>query len=67
MSLYQDQDQRSSGRLAGDGPSCAGPPARGRRGDGVAGSYLRVADPVLRCPAGVLVAAPEYTCFTPRR
>jgi hypothetical protein len=60
MSLYQDQDQRSSGRLAGDGPSCARPAARGRRADGVAGSYLRVTDPVLRCPAGVLVAVASF-------
>ena len=60
MSLYQDQDERSSGRLAGDGPSYAGPPARSRRADRVAGSHLRVAGSVLRGPAGVLVALASF-------
>src|SRR5260370_1100972 len=32
MSLFQDQDQRSSGPLPGDGATCAPPPARGRGG-----------------------------------
>lgn len=60
MSLFQDQDQDSSGRLPGDGASCAPPPARGRRASRVAGSYLRVAGPVLRGPAGVLVAVASF-------
>ena len=56
MSLYQDQDRRSPGRLAGDGASCAPPPTRRIGAGRVAGSYLRVTGPVLRGPAGVLVA-----------
>src|SRR5260370_30414049 len=60
MSLSQDQDQRSSGRSRADGASCAPPPARGRRADGVAGSYLRVTGPVLRGPAGVLIAVASF-------
>jgi hypothetical protein len=60
MSLYQDQDQHSSGRLPGDGASCAPPPARGGKADRVTGSYLRVTGPVLRGPAGVLVAVASF-------
>lgn len=60
MSLYQDQDQRSPGRLPGNGASCAPPPARGRGAGKVAGGYLRVAGPVLRGPAGVLVAVASF-------
>src|SRR5712692_1707819 len=60
MSLFQDQDQRASGRLPVDGASCAPPPARGRRADGLAGSYLRVTGPVLRGPAGVLIAVASF-------
>src|SRR5216684_5841682 len=60
MSVFQNQDQRSSGRLPGNGASCAPPPARGRRADGVAGSYLRVTGPVLRGPAGVLIAVASF-------
>ncbi len=56
MSVFQNQDQRSSGRLPGDGASCGPPPPRGR----VAGSYLRVTGPVLRGPAGVLVAVASF-------
>ncbi len=58
MSLFQDQP--SSGRLPGDGASCAPPPAHGREADGVAGSYLRVTGPVLRGPAGVLIAVASF-------
>ncbi len=36
------------------------PPARGRGVGGVAGSYLRVAGPVLRSPAGVLIAVASF-------
>ena len=61
MSLYPDQDQRSHGRLPGDGASCAPPPARGRGDGGVAGSYMRVTGPVLRGPAGVLIAVASFT------
>jgi hypothetical protein len=61
MSLDQDQDQRSSSRLPGDGASCAPPPARGRSEGGVAGSYLRITGPVLRGPAGVLTAVAGFT------
>ena len=60
MSLYQDQDQRSPGRLAGDGASFAPPPARGRGASKVAASYVRVTGPVLRGPAGVLVAVASF-------
>ena len=60
MSLSQDQDQRSSGRLPGDGASCAPPPPRGPGGGGAAGSYLRVTGPVLRGPAGVLIAVASF-------
>jgi hypothetical protein len=60
MSLSQDQDQRSSGRLPGDGTSCAPPSGRGRRAGGVAGSYLRVTGPVLRGPGGILVAVASF-------
>ncbi|HEV2256954.1 MAG TPA: hypothetical protein VGS06_27800 [Streptosporangiaceae bacterium] len=56
MSVFQNQDQRSSGRLPRDGASCAPPPTRGRGASRVAGSYLRVTGPVLRGPAGVLAA-----------
>jgi hypothetical protein len=58
MSLFQDQ--RSSGRVPGGGASCAPPPTRGRGASGVAGSYLRVTGPVLRGPAGVLVAVASF-------
>jgi hypothetical protein len=60
MSLSQDQDQRSSGRLPGDGASCAPPPARSRETGRVAGSYLRVTGPVLRGPAGVVIAVASF-------
>jgi hypothetical protein len=60
MSLFHDQDQRASGRRPEDGASCAPLPARGRRADGVAGSYLRITGPVLRGPAGVLTAVPFF-------
>jgi hypothetical protein len=33
MSLFQDQDQRASGGLPGEGASCAPPPAYGRGAD----------------------------------
>jgi hypothetical protein len=56
MSVFQNQDQRSSGRLPGGGASCGPPPPPGR----VAGSYLRVAGPVLRGRAGVLVAVASF-------
>lgn len=59
MSLYQDQDQRSPDRRPGDGASCAPPPDRGRR-TGVTESYLRVTGPVLRGPAGVLIAVASF-------
>ena len=60
MSLFQDQDQRSPGGLPGDGTSCVPPPSFNRAADGVAGNYLRVAGPVLRGPAGVLIAAASF-------
>jgi hypothetical protein len=60
MSVFQNQDQRSSGRLPGGGASCAPPPTRGRGASRVAGSYLRVTGPVLRGPAGVLVAVAAF-------
>ncbi len=60
MSLFQDQDQRASGRLPADGASCAPPPARGRRASHVAGGYLRVTGPVLRGPAGLAVAVASF-------
>jgi hypothetical protein len=60
MSLFQDQDRRASGRRPADGASCAPPPGRGRRADGVAGSYLRATGPVLRGPAGVLIAVASF-------
>ncbi|SRR5712691_8946369 len=60
MSVFQNQDQRSSGRLPGDGASCGPPPPRGRVASRVAGSYLRVTGPVLRGPAGVLVAVASF-------
>jgi hypothetical protein len=60
MSLFQDQDQRAAGRLPGDGASCAPPPARGRGAGRVAGGYLRVTAPVLRGPAGVLIAVASF-------
>lgn len=53
MSLYQDQDQR-------DGASCTPPPSSGIGAGRVAGSYLRVTGPVLRGPAGVLVAVASF-------
>src|SRR5712691_9661696 len=60
MSVFQDQDQRSSGRLPGGGASCAPPPARGRETGRVAAGYLRVTGPVLRGPAGVLIAVASF-------
>lgn len=60
MSLFQNQDQRSSGRLPGGGASCAPPPTRGRGASRVAGSYLRVTGPVLRGPAGVAIAVASF-------
>jgi hypothetical protein len=60
MSLSQDQDQRASGRLPADGASWAPLPARSRRADRVAGGYLRVTGPVLRGPAGVLMAVASF-------
>src|SRR5260370_2019307 len=60
MSLFQDQDQHASGRLPADGASCASPSARGRGANGVAGCYLRVTGPVLRGPAGVLIAVASF-------
>src|SRR5260370_20696070 len=60
MSISQDQDQGSSGRPPVNGASSAAPPARGRRASHVAGSYLRVTGPVLRGPAGVLVAGASF-------
>jgi hypothetical protein len=54
MSLSQHQGQDSSGRLPGDGMSCA-PPPYGRRA-GTAGDCLRVTGPVLGGPAEVLIA-----------
>ncbi len=56
MSFSQDQDQRSSGRSRADSASCAPRPARGRGTGTVAAGYVRVTGPVLRGPAGVLVA-----------
>ena len=60
MSLFQDQDQCASGGLPGEGASCAPPPAYGRGAGRVAGSYLRVTGPVLRGPAGVLIAVASF-------
>jgi hypothetical protein len=60
MSLSQDQDQRSSGRLPGDGASCAPPPARGRGAGTAAAGYVRVTGPVLRGPAGVVIAVASF-------
>jgi hypothetical protein len=60
MSVFQHQDQRSSGRLPGDGASCAPPSARGRGAGTVAAGYVRVAGRVLRGPAGVLVAVASF-------
>jgi hypothetical protein len=59
MSLFQDQDQRSPGRMPGDGASCA-PSARGQGAGRVVGGYLRVTGPVLRGPAGVLIAVASF-------
>jgi len=58
MSLFQYQG--SSGRLPGDGASCAPPPARGRETGRVAAGYLRVTGPVLRGPAGVVIAVVSF-------
>src|SRR5260370_39356971 len=62
MSLFQDQDQGqcSSGRPPVNGASSAPRPARGPRASHVAGSYLRVTGPVLRGPAGVLIAVASF-------
>ena len=60
MSLFQDQDQCSSGRPPVNGASSVAPPVRGRRASYVAGSYLRVTGPVLRGPAGVLIAVASF-------
>jgi len=59
MSLFQYKDQRSPGRPPGDGASCAPPTADGREAR-VAAGYLRVAGPVLRGPAGVLIAVASF-------
>ena len=60
MRLSQQQDQRSPGPLPAGTAGCASPPAHGRGADGVAASYVRVTGPVLRGPAGVLIAVASF-------
>ncbi|MGH3254292.1 MAG: hypothetical protein ACRDOU_02625 [Streptosporangiaceae bacterium] len=56
MRLSQRQDQGSPGLLPAGTAGCAAPPAHGRGAIGVAARYVRVTGPVLRGPAGVLIA-----------
>jgi hypothetical protein len=58
MSL--SQDQRSSGGPRADSASCAPRPARGRGAGQAAAGYVSVAGPVLRGPAGVLIAVASF-------
>jgi hypothetical protein len=57
MRLFQD---RVSGRLTDGEAGCALPPAQGRGAGRVAAGYVRVTAPVLRGPAGVLVAVASF-------
>jgi hypothetical protein len=54
------QDQGSPGPLPAGTAGCASQPALGRGADGVAASYVRVTGPVLRGPAGVLIAVASF-------
>jgi hypothetical protein len=54
------QDRVSPGRLTDAEAGCASPPAHGRGAGRVAAGYVRVTGPVLRGPAGVLVAVVSF-------
>jgi hypothetical protein len=58
--LSQRQDEGSPGLLPAGTAGCASPPAHGRGAGRVAASYVRVTGPVLRGPAGVLVAVASF-------
>jgi hypothetical protein len=53
-------DRFSSGRPTDGEAECASPPAYGRGGGRAAATYVRVTAPVLRGPAGVLVAVASF-------
>jgi hypothetical protein len=53
-------DQVSPRRLADGEAGCASPPSHGRDAGRVAAGYVRVTAPVLRGPAGVLVAVASF-------
>ena len=54
------QDQVSPGPLARGEAGCASPPGYGPGAGRVAAGYLRVTGPVLRGPAGVLIAVASF-------
>jgi hypothetical protein len=60
MSLFHDQDHASSGRLAERGTSRVPPPARGSGAGRFATRYVRATGPVLRGPAGVVIAVASF-------
>jgi hypothetical protein len=58
--LPQRQDQGSPGPLPAGAAGCGATPASGRGTQGVAASYVRVTGPVLRGPAGILIAVASF-------
>jgi hypothetical protein len=59
VKLSRQQDKVSSGPLSAGAAGCA-PPADAGRARGMAVRYVRVAGPVLRGPAGVMVAIVSF-------
>lgn len=59
MRLPERQDQVSPGRLPASAAGCA-PPAETERALGVAVRYVRQTGPVLRGPAGVIIAVASF-------
>lgn len=59
MRLSQRQDQVSPGRLPAGAAGCD-PPAYARGAQGVAVRYVRLTGPVLRGPAGVVIAVASF-------
>ena len=59
MRLSERQDQLSPGRLPAGTAGCA-PPASAEGAQGVAVRFVRLAGPVLRSPAGVMIAVASF-------
>jgi hypothetical protein len=60
MSVFQDQEQMSSGRRPESGAGRVSPPASRPGAGRIAARYVSVTGPVLRGPAGVAVAVASF-------